>query len=123
MKKILHPASYARRVFGKLILPALLVGLAMNCSKSNNSYSSNSGSSSLSANDQSFLNSAAVANLEEIDAGNLASIRSTTASVINFADTMISNHRLAQADLKKIADSLKVVLPSSPDSAYFKAKE
>lgn len=43
--------------------------------------------------------------------------------MINFADTMVSNHKLAQTDLKKIADSLKVVLPTSQDSAYFKSKE
>jgi putative membrane protein len=59
---------------------------------------------SLNAVDDNFVEKAALANMTEVDFGQLASTKATNTAVKAFAQHMVSEHTTAQNELRDIAD-------------------
>jgi putative membrane protein len=79
--------------------------------------------SAVKGKDKSFLKDAYEDGLAEISAGQLASSKATNADVKAFAQHMVEDHTKANAELKTLADSKKVEVPSEPSTvAKGKAK-
>ncbi|MBS1665218.1 MAG: DUF4142 domain-containing protein [Bacteroidetes bacterium] len=97
-------------------LALILVG--QNCKKSHN----DTPNTSLNDNDRQFLVNASYSNLAEVDAGNLASYMGTNAGVKIFGQMMSDDHGAAESELRTIADSVQVSIPSTPDSAHISMK-
>jgi putative membrane protein len=76
----------------------------------------------LSQRDRNFTMSAAYANLAEIDAGQLASSKSTEQNVKDFGAHMADEHTTAWNDLKALSRNKNVNLPDQPDSAHQQKK-
>jgi len=68
--------------------------------------------------DTDFMNAASQANMAEIAAGKLASQKSRTNAVRQFADSMVADHSLAQKELAAIAAQQHVSLIQSPDTEH-----
>jgi putative membrane protein len=64
-----------------------------------------------SEKDAEFLVEAAGINLEEIKLGELAQERGTLADVKDLGKMMVKEHKQAQSDLQKLADSKSVIIP------------
>jgi putative membrane protein len=71
-------------------------------------------SSSLSSQDQTFLNFASQADVSEIAAAQVALKQSSTTSVHNFANRMISDHSSEQQTAQSLASALGITLPTTP---------
>ena len=72
------------------------------------------------ATDQDFVNQACEANLAEIEAGNLAAAKGTSADVKKFAQHMVEDHSAANGELTSLAEKLNFRYPSRPDDAHQK---
>lgn len=73
--------------------------------------------------DKSFLKNAYEDGLAEVKAGELGVAKTANADVKAFAEHMVKDHSAANAELKKLADSKKVELPTEPSTiAKGKAK-
>jgi putative membrane protein len=72
----------------------------------------------LEATDQSFVTTAARANLAEIEAGRIATERSGNAEVKKFAQRMIDDHGKANADLSALARKKGWSVPEQPDDDH-----
>ena len=68
----------------------------------------------LSNDDQEFVTKAAEAGIAEVNLGNLASSKATNADVKKFAGTMVTDHGKANDDLKSLASSKGITLPTGP---------
>jgi putative membrane protein len=62
--------------------------------------------------DSSFMKNAAESSLAEIDVGNLALQKGSSAAVKSFAQKMIDDHKKASTELQALAGSKDVKLPS-----------
>jgi putative membrane protein len=67
--------------------------------------------------DSSFYKSLAQGGLAEIDLGQLASEKATNPSVKDFGTMMVKDHSAANEELKTLAASKGITLPSGPDAA------
>ncbi len=74
-----------------------------------------SAANQLSSSDRTFAHEAAQANMAEIAEAKVAENKATEESVKQFAATMISDHGQANDELKSIASSEGITLPSSPN--------
>jgi putative membrane protein len=72
--------------------------------------------------DSSFYNNAAEAGIFEVDAGNLAQQKGTTAAVKDFGALMVKDHTAANDKLKSIADAKGISLPTSAGVAQMATK-
>jgi putative membrane protein len=95
------------------VMGALIVVAAVGCSKK----STNAGTS-LNSTDQQFITSASFNNVDEIDAGNLASTNAADTNVKSFGTLMVNDYGHAQSALVLIADNAKFTVLSSPDMAH-----
>lgn len=77
--------------------------------------SSKSSGAKLSRADERLMMQLAQANIAEINAGKLAEQKSTNDQVKSFAKKMVDDHTKALDDLKQIAASKGVTLPTEPD--------
>lgn len=66
----------------------------------------------VTAQDQSFMTQAAISNRSEIELGNLAVSMASDSAVRQFAQTMITEHTVAQDLLEDIADNLDFGFPN-----------
>lgn len=73
---------------------------------------------SVSRVDADFMNTASQANMAEIAAGKLASQKSKTKDVRQFADSMVADHTVAQKELSDLAEKEHVSLIQSPDTEH-----
>ncbi len=64
--------------------------------------------------DRSFTNSAAEANLAEIDAAKMVEQKSTDPAVKDFANRMVTDHTQASQDLTSLAEMSGIKLPTEP---------
>ncbi len=71
----------------------------------------------VSSNDRTFLKEAYDDGLAEVQLAELAKTKATNAEVKKLAEHMEVEHRKANAELKMLAGSKKVELPSTPASA------
>lgn len=76
------------------------------------------GQGSLTAQDKMFMTKAAIGNMAEINAGQLAVAQASSDSVKTFGQQMITDHTNCLNELKAIADSLQVTLPAEPDAEH-----
>ena len=74
-------------------------------------------SSSLSSSDRNFLMKAAQGGMAEVDLGQLASQRASDPQVKQFAERMVADHGKANDQLKQIASSKNVTLPTDVPAA------
>lgn len=94
-------------------IAGFLVVAGMGCSKK-----SSNKSTSLSSTDQQFVTNAGYNNVDEINAGYLASTNAADSSVKAFGHLMVSDYDGAQSAIVLIADSAGFTVLSSPDSAH-----
>jgi len=95
------------------VIGALIVAAATGCSKK----SMKSGTS-LNATDQQFITSASFNNVDEIDAGNLASTNAADSGLKAFGTLMVNDYGHAQSALVLFADNAGFTVLSSPDSVH-----
>ena len=72
----------------------------------------------LSQSDERMLKQIAEANLAEISAGKMAQDKAQSDEVKSFAKKMVDDHTKALDDLKQLAQSKGVTLPSEPDKQH-----
>src|SRR6185312_6141864 len=72
--------------------------------------------------DQSFFKHAAEGGMSEVEAGNLAQSKGSSAAVKDFGAMMVKDHTAANDKLKSIATSENISLPSSPSTGQMAAK-
>lgn len=74
--------------------------------------------STLSRSDQKILKDMAMANMAEVEAGRMAQGKTKNDQVRNFAQQMIDDHSKALDDVKKVAQSKGVALPTELDAMH-----
>src|SRR5215217_2386970 len=72
----------------------------------------------LNEQDETFLLKASVSNTAEVSAGNLALSKATNPAVKSFAAHMVSEHTLAQSDLKLVSNNVAFPVKDSLDPAH-----
>ncbi|MEA2239546.1 MAG: putative rane protein [Thermoanaerobaculia bacterium] len=72
-------------------------------------------SSSLSSSDTEFVNKAAQGGMAEVNLGQLAASKGTSADVKAFGNRMVSDHGKANDELKQLAQTKGVTLPADID--------
>ena len=82
---------------------------------------SGAGAMALNSSDRRMLLSMAQANMAEIEAGRMAQTKSQNEQVKNFAQQMIDDHTKALEDVRQLAQSKNVTLPTDLDRTH-KAK-
>ena len=65
-----------------------------------------------------FLHDMAEVNVAEVELGELAARQATNPAVKQFGQRMVDDHKAANEQLKQVASSLRVDLPSQPDDAH-----
>jgi hypothetical protein len=75
------------------------------------------GASSLSSSDRNFIMKAAQGGMAEVELGQLASQRASDPQVKQFAERMVADHGKANDQLKQIASSKNVTLPTDVPAA------
>jgi len=75
------------------------------------------GGTTRDSGDQTFVTTAAQANLAEVEAGRLASDRSTSVEVKSFAEHMINDHSQANRELTDLARRKGFTIPESANDA------
>jgi len=81
------------------------------------SMSKSAGASSLSSSDRNFIMKAAQGGMAEVELGQLASQRASDPQVKQFAERMVADHGKANDQLKQIASSKNVTLPTDVPAA------
>ncbi len=76
------------------------------------------GAGKLSQTDERMIKQIAEANLAEISAGKLAQDKAQSDEVKSFAKKMVEDHTKALDDLKQLAQSKGVTLPTEPDKQH-----
>ena len=76
------------------------------------------GAGKLSQTDERMIKQIAEANLAEISAGKLAQDKAQSDEVKSFAKKMVDDHTKALDDLKQLAQSKGVTLPTEPDKQH-----
>ncbi len=66
--------------------------------------------------DQTFVMNTAKANMAEVELGKLAALNASSADVKKFAQRMVDDHSKSLADLRALAGSKNIVLPSELDA-------
>jgi len=72
----------------------------------------------INTTDRNFLINGSHGNIDEVDAGGLASTKSDNDGVQMFGSMMVDDHTTAQMEMKMVADSFGVAVPNEPDSAH-----
>jgi len=75
---------------------------------------------SLSAGERKFMEKAAIDGMAEVELGRIAQSRAQDGQVKQFAQRMVTDHSKAGDELKKLASSKGVQLPSGPDKKHQK---
>jgi putative membrane protein len=104
------PLFTGRKIFSHtLILMALIAVLTLptSCKKDKDTPST------LNTQDRAFFDSAAVSNLFEIELSNLALTKAQNASVKQYGQQMVNDHTLQTANLRQLASSKGVTLPTA----------
>jgi putative membrane protein len=75
-------------------------------------------SGTLAPADHNFANEAAVGSMAEVELGNLAKEKASSADVKSFGDRMVTDHSKANDELKSWAQQKNVTLPSELDAKH-----
>lgn len=87
-------------------------------SGSEKSSGSSGAAAKISKSDREMMEKIAQANIAEIETGKLAEEKSKNDEVREFAKKMVDDHTKAQDELKEIAESKGVDLPTKPDAKH-----
>jgi|GEM_PF-898397 len=104
-----------RHVFYQMLGGALFLGLT--CTAMAQSDASASTKSKLDASDTTFMQNAAADNLAEVQMGQMAMDKSSNAQVKQLAQQIVDDHTKANDQLKTLAGSKQVTLPTAPTAA------
>lgn len=77
----------------------------------------------LQAVDKTFATNAALANVAEVDLGQLAATRATIEGVRMYGQMMVNEHTTAMNELKGIVNGRGVTLPTTPDQEHQQLKQ
>jgi putative membrane protein len=103
------------RVLGTLLLASLACSaLAQTSASDSSSQSDTSHSMTRGNHDTMFMREAAAASLAEIQAGQIALRKASSAQVKQMAQRIIDDHTRANAQLMSIAQRKQVTLPTAP---------
>lgn len=113
---------------GTLSLSMLMVGMLsmaaqQDSASSGSASSSMKGSSGLSASDKKFIKEAAEGGMAEVELGQLATEKASSDKVKKFGERMVDDHGKANDQLKQLAASKGVDLPSEPGAKAKATKE
>lgn len=75
-------------------------------------------STAVSAADKAFVREAAIGGMAEVDLGNLAKEKASSADVKSFGERMATDHGKANDELKQWAEQNKVTLPTELDARH-----
>jgi len=81
------------------------------------SMSNSAGASNLASSDRNFIMKAAQGGMAEVELGQLAAQRASDPQVKQFAERMVADHTKANDQLKQIASSKNVTLPTEVPAA------
>ncbi|MFI5453711.1 DUF4142 domain-containing protein [Pedobacter sp. UC225_61] len=83
-------------------------------------HSDTTGAMAVDQDDTEFAGKAAVGGMAEVEFGKIALSKSTNAEVKAFAEMMVNDHGKANEELKTIATSKNIALPTSLDEEHTK---
>src|ERR1700712_3681540 len=69
-------------------------------------------------NDQGFVKEAAIGGMAEVELGQLASTKATNEKVKAFGQRMVADHGKANDELKALASSKNMTVPTSVDAKH-----
>ncbi|HEX8734682.1 MAG TPA: DUF4142 domain-containing protein [Pyrinomonadaceae bacterium] len=84
----------------------------------NNNKSNSNANTSGAMTDKDFMTEAAVGGMAEVELGRLASTKAQNADVKKFAQMMVTDHTKANGELKTLAASKSVTLPTELDAKH-----
>jgi len=84
----------------------------------NNNKSDANANRGAGVTDKDFMNEAAVGGMAEVELGKLASAKAQNADVKKFAQMMVTDHTKANGELKTLASSKSVTLPTELDAEH-----
>lgn len=82
----------------------------------NNSNGASSGNTALSDSDKHFVTDAAQGGMAEVELGRLAAKQGVSAAVKEFGQKMVDDHTKANNELKQLASSKAITLPTDMDA-------
>lgn len=97
---------------GKQIFTVILVG----CASGIFAYAQSNSSTQLNAADRMFVKKAAQGGMAEVQLGQLAEQKASSDAVKKFGEHMVADHTKANDQLKEVASSQGVTLPTSLDA-------
>ena len=74
------------------------------------------------AADDGFVQKAAMGGIAEVDAGGMAQDKGSSPAVKDFGQKMVQDHTKANDELKQIATSKNMAVPTSPDDKHKKSE-
>lgn len=80
--------------------------------------STSNSSKNVSSADSEFMNKAAIGGMAEVELGKLASTKATNADVKQFGQQMMADHTRANTELKTLAASKNITLPTEVDAKH-----
>lgn len=103
-----------KRHSSRLTVATLALTAAAACSAGGSAvHAANTGAPSTAGGDQTWLAALHQANLAEIQAGELAKKKGTTAAVRSVGAMLVTDHVASDDQVTRVAKSLKITLPSS----------
>ena len=106
MEKISILTSRLALVASLTLLPVAMIG------QTNSMSAGSSNSSSVSASDKKFVREAAQGGMAEVELGKLATEKASSPEVKKFGQRMVDDHSKANDQLKEVASSQGITLPS-----------
>ncbi|MGC2259225.1 MAG: DUF4142 domain-containing protein [Candidatus Sulfotelmatobacter sp.] len=88
------------------LIPVAMIGQT-------NSMSASSSNASLSSSDKKFVREAAQGGMAEVELGKLATEKASSPEVKKFGQRMVNDHSKANEQLKEVASSQGITLPSN----------
>ena len=103
----------------KFLLTAALLTIGITaCKKDDDNNNNNNNGNNLSQTDKDFMNRATYSNLSEVETGNMAKQKGTTATITNYGDMMVQDHGKAHNELSDIAQDRRYSLPTETDQEH-----
>ncbi|MGB0007296.1 MAG: DUF4142 domain-containing protein [Candidatus Sulfotelmatobacter sp.] len=106
MEKIGTLTSRFALIASLTLIPVAMIGQT-------NSMSASSSNASLSSSDKKFVREAAQGGMAEVELGKLATEKASSPEVKKFGQRMVNDHSKANEQLKEVASSQGITLPSN----------
>lgn len=113
MKK--NPNHFILRLFGAASLAVLTAAAPVHAQQTNTDSAAATAEARVSSGDRALIQDIAQANLAEIDTGRLALEKSQNDAIRKFAQMMVDDHTKALEELRTLAQSKGITLPTEPD--------